>query len=106
MKLEINDNDLYKSFKEFYSKGSNGVDMIKYKSICKFKTWDKKQYVYLARKNPVHFLCKSSSKFFYLDRDKVRLNKNLEKYMNNKTFLSHVKDAINFRAEEFYRSIF
>ena len=52
--------------------------MLKYKSICKFKTWDKKQYVYLARKNPVHFLCKSSSKFFYLDRDKVRLNKNLE----------------------------
>lgn len=80
--------------------------MLKYKSICKFKTWDKKQYVYLARKNSVHFLCKSSSKFFYLDRDKVRLNKNLEKYMNNKTFLSHVKDAINFRAEEFYRSIF
>lgn len=23
MKLEINDNDLYKSFKEFFSKGSN-----------------------------------------------------------------------------------
>ncbi len=42
MKLKINDEDLYKSFKEFYSNGSNGVDMLKDKSTFKFKTWDKR----------------------------------------------------------------
>ena len=83
MKLKINDEDLYKSFKEFYSKGSNGVDMLKDKSTSKFKTWDKKEYVKLARKNPVHFLCKSSSEFFYLDGDYICLNKELEKFFNN-----------------------
>lgn len=103
MKLKINDEDLYKSFKEFYSKGSNGVDMLKDKSTSKFKTWDKKEYVKLARKNPVHFLCKSSSEFFYLDGDYICLNKELEKFFNNEEFINSVKDAIDFRTKEYYK---
>ena len=106
MKLKINDEDLYKSFKEFYSKGSNGVDMLKDKSTSKFKTWDKKEYVKLARKNPVHFLCKSSSEFFYLDGDYVCLNKELEKFFNNEEFINSVKDAIDFRTKEYYKNRF
>nr|WP_288247851.1 DEAD/DEAH box helicase family protein [uncultured Romboutsia sp.] len=106
MKLKINDEDLYKSFKEFYSKGSNGVDMLKDKSTSKFKTWDKKEYVKLARKNPVHFLCKSSSEFFYLDGDYICLNKELEKFFNNEEFINSVKDAIDFRTKEYYKNRF
>ena len=106
MKLKINDEDLYKSFKEFYSNGSNGVDMLKDKSTFKFKTWDKKEYVKLARKNPVHFLCKSSSEFFYLDGDYVCLNKELEKFFNNEEFINSVKDAIDFRTKEYYKNRF
>lgn len=106
MKLKIDDEDLYKSFKEFYSKGSNGVDMLKDKSTSKFKTWDKKQYVNLARKNPVHFLCKSSSEFFYLHGDYVCLNKELEKFFNNEEFINSVKDAIDFRTKEYYKNRF
>ena len=106
MKLKINDEDLYKSFKEFYSKGSNGVDMLKDKSTSKFKTWDKKEYVKLARKNPVHFLCKSSSEFFYLDGDYVCLNNDLEQFFNNEEFINSVKDAIDFRTKEYYKNRF
>ena len=106
MKLKINDEDLYKSFKEFYSNGSNGVDMLKDKSTFKFKTWDKKEYVKLARKNPVHFLCKSSSEFFYLDGDYICLNKELEKFFNNEEFINSVKDAIDFRTKEYYKNRF
>ena len=106
MKLKINDEDLYKSFKEFYSKGSNGVDMLKDKSTSKFKTWDKKEYVKLARKNPVHFLCKSSSEFFYLDGDYVCLNNDLDEFFNNKEFINSVKDAIDFRTKEYYKNRF
>ena len=106
MNLKINDEYLYKSFKEFYSKGSNGVDMLKDKSTSKFKTWDKKEYVKLARKNPVHFLCKSSSEFFYLDGDYICLNKELEKFFNNEEFINSVKDAIDFRTKEYYKNRF
>ena len=106
MKLEINDDDLYRSFKEFYSKGSNEVDMLKDKSTSKFKTWQQKEYVSLARKNPVHFLCKSSSEFFTIEEDKVCLNKGLEEFLNNHTFINNVKDAIDFRVKEYYKARF
>lgn len=106
MKLKIDDEDLYKSFKDFYSKGSNGVDMLKDKSTSRFKSWNKKEYVKLARKNPVHFLCKSSSEYFYLDGDYVCLNTELEPFFSNKDFITNVKDAIDFRIKEYYKNRF
>ncbi len=103
MKLKIDDNDLYKSFEEFYSKGSNKVDMLKDKSTLYFTTWGMKEYVSLARKNPVHFLCKSSSEFFFIDDEYVCLNNKLGKYLDNEYFLNHVIDAIEFRTKEYYK---
>ena len=106
MKLEIDDEDLYKSFKDFYSKGSNGVDMLKDKSTSNFKSWGKKEYVSLARKNPVHFLCKSSSEFFNIEGDKICLNSELKSYLVNDAFIKNVKDAIDFRTKEYYKNRF
>ena len=80
--------------------------MLKDKSTSKFKTWDKKEYVKLARKNPVHFLCKSSSEFFYLDGDYVCLNNDLDEFFNNEEFINSVKDAIDFRTKEYYKNRF
>ena len=106
MKLQIDDDNLYDSFKKFYANGSNKVDMLKDKSTAKFETWEKKQYVSLARKNPVHYLCKSSSEFFTIEGDKVCLNRQLEKYLDNENFLNHFKDAIDFRTKEYYKNRF
>lgn len=106
IKLKIDNKDLYKSFKDFYSKGSNGVDMLKDKATSKFKEWEEKQYVSLARKNPVHFLCKGSSEFFYMDGEYVCLNEELSKYINNKYFIRNFKDAIDFRTKEYYKNRF
>ena len=105
MKLKINDDDLYKSFKEFYSKGSNAVDMLRDKSTSNFKNWEEKQYINLARKNPVKFLCKSSE-FFYLEDDYVCLKEELNPFLNNKYFLKNIKDAIDFRTKEYYKNRF
>ena len=106
MKLKIDDEDIYKSFETFYNNGSNGVDMLKDKSTSNFATWGKKEYVRFARKNPVHFLCKSSSEFFYLEDEYVCINKDLEKFINNKAFIEHIKDAIDFRIKEYYKTRF
>lgn len=106
MKLEINDDDLYRSFKDFYNKGSNKVDMLRDKSTCKFENWGQKEYVYLARKNPVNFLCKSSSEFFTMKDDKICLNENLREYLSNDVFVKNVKDAIDFRTKEYYKNRF
>ncbi|WP_243444941.1 DEAD/DEAH box helicase family protein [Romboutsia maritimum] len=106
IKLKINDKDLYKSFEEFYSKGSNKVDMLKDKSTSNFKNWGEKEYVNLARKNPVHFLCKSSSEYFNLNEEYVCLNEKLGECLNSKAFVENVKDSIDFRTKEYYKNRF
>ena len=106
MKLEIDNEDIYKSFKSFYNSGCNAIDMLKDKSTKNFKTWTEKQYISFARKNPIHFFCKSSSEFFTLNDEKVYLNKGLQQYLNNHIFINHVKDAIDFRQKEYYKNRF
>lgn len=59
-----------------------------------------------ARKNPVHFLCKSSSEFFYIEDEYVCINQDLEKFIDNKAFVDNVKDAIDFRIKEYYKNRF
>ncbi|MGL4912633.1 MAG: hypothetical protein ACRC3Y_09405 [Romboutsia sp.] len=71
-----------------------------------FQTWGSKEYVSLARKNPVNFLCKTSSEFFYLDGDYVCLNEDLKEYFDNDDFVKHVADAIEFRIKEYYKNRF
>ena len=110
-KIEINDIDLYKSFKAFYNKGSNKVDMLKDKGTVKFEVWKEKDYIKLARNNPVKFLCaRPESKegmFFYID-DKTNnmCIRGLDKLKDNKVFLNQVKDAIDFKMEQYYSDRF
>lgn len=104
LKHKIDDEDLYLSFKEFYSKGSNKVDMLKDNSTKYFENWDNKKYINLARKNPVKFLLKSSGEFFYEDNGYMSLDDKLEELLNNNFFISNFKDAIDFRTKEFYKN--
>ena len=41
VKMEITEEDIYKSFYEFYNQGSNKVDMLKDNGTKAFETWDK-----------------------------------------------------------------
>ncbi|MBQ1786774.1 MAG: hypothetical protein II005_08630, partial [Turicibacter sp.] len=104
LKLTINDQDLYESFKEFYSHGSNAVDLLRDKNSQNYKQWNKEQYVKLARKNPVHFLCQSESDFFSKDETHMYLTEELGPYQNNAEFIEHLKDAIELRKQEFYKN--
>lgn len=103
IKLNINDEDIYRSFKKFYQKGSNGIDMLRDKSTANYKEWNQKQYVKLARSRPIKFLSKTHSKFFHKEEELFCLNKELEKYINNKAFITHFKDAIELRTKQFYK---
>lgn len=103
LKMKINDEDIYRSFKEFYSKGSNGIDLARHKGTSDYENWDKKEYVKLANDNPIKFLSKSSSEFFYKDGQEFCLNEEIEAFKENKVFLEHFRDAVEFREREFYR---
>lgn len=103
IKLKIDNDDLYKSFKKFYSIGSNKIDMLRDKSTCKFENWSKKEYVNLARKNPIKFLCKTHDDFFKSDSEFVYLNEFLEEYILDDFFVQNFIDSIEFRTKEYYK---
>lgn len=101
--LTIDDDLLYQSFNEFYSHGSNAIDLLRDKSTQNFKQWKKAEFVKLARKNPIHFLCQSESEFFTQDSEHVYLNTSLAPYQKDQLFIEHIHDVIEFRKQEFYR---
>ena len=104
LELKINDDNLYESFKDFYSHGSNAVDLLRDKNSQTFKEWGKAEYVKLARKNPVHFLCQSESEIFSSDEEFMYLTNSLAPYQENLLFIQHIKDAIELRKQEFYKN--
>ena len=100
LKSIVDDEDLYKSFKEFYSIKENTVDMYADKNTEKFAQWGREKYVELAKKkrkkkkkkkkkkkggrqNPVKYMLKSESEFFELDRDKIVVRR-LEEFKNRR----------------------
>ena len=104
IKMEISDDDVYHSMKEFYEYGSNGVDMLKDKSSKDYKNWGKAEYVRLAHKNPIRFLNKSSGEFFIKkDGCALALNGELEDYTHLETFKQHFKDIIDYRTMSYYK---
>lgn len=103
IKMSLDEEDIYKSFYEFYHKGSNKVDMLKDKRTSGFESWDKKDYVKLAKDNPVKFLIKTHGDFFRKNDDAViALFDEMNKYIKNEVFVSNMKDSIDLRCGKYY----
>ena len=107
IKMEISEDDIYKSFYNFYRKGSNKVDMLKDKGTREFETWDKKKYVSLANNNPIKFLLKTHGEFFKeKEQCLIALQDDLKDIISNEAFKKHMKDSIDFRVESYYKNRF
>lgn len=93
IKMEISEDDIYKSFYNFYRKGSNKVDMLKDKGTMEFETWDKKKYVSLANNNPIKFLLKTHGEFFKeKEQCLIALQDDLKDIISNEAFKKHMKE--------------
>ena len=107
IKMEITDEDVYESFKEFYNYKSNGIDMIRHKKTKNYESWGKKEYVSLAKSNPIHFLKKSSGEFF-IDKEgyALALTDELKDFINLNSFKNHFKDIIEYKTISYYKDRF
>jgi superfamily II DNA or RNA helicase len=106
-KIEIDDQDIYESFENFYSKPSNAVDMTKDNSTRGFRSWGKNQYVGLAKRNPVHFLTRTHGDFFYINEaGNMCINREMKDIIKLEEFIEHYKDAIDYRTMQYYRTRF
>ena len=107
VKMEITEEDIYKSFYDFYNQGSNKVDMLKDKGTKDFETWDKNKYIDLAKKNPIKFLLKTHGDFFIEKEGYVlSLREELKEIIKDDAFKEHMKDAIDLRVKTYYKHRF
>ena len=105
IKMEITEEDIYKSFYNFYHKGSNKVDMLKDKSTRDFENWEKKDYIKLAKNNPIKFMLKTHGDFFKEKEESIMaLQEDLKEIIKNKSFKEEMKDAIEYRVKDYYRN--
>ena len=103
-KLRINEDDIYKSMKEFYENPSNGQDLLASKSTKDYKNWNKSKYIKKAKEMPLKALMNTGSEFFKMDEDEFVLTDKLKDFINNEAFKENVLDAINMRVIEFYKN--
>ena len=107
VKMEITDEDVYKSMCRFYSDPSNGVDMLKDKRTRNYKQWGMKEYVSLAKRNPIKFLNKSTGEFFIKkDGCALALSDDLKDYIKMESFIEHFRDIIEYKTLYYYKTRF
>jgi len=103
IRAKITDDDIFESFRDFYSHGANKVDMLRDKGTAGFADWGRKEYVDLARRNPLHYLQETSHEFFEFSDDGFCLNKDLLQYIADEEFARQFHDVISCRTRKFYR---
>ncbi|WP_290459727.1 McrB family protein [Romboutsia ilealis] len=103
IKLKINEDDIYNSFKEFYEKEENAKDLENQKSTQNYKNWGKKEYIKLAKDSPIKHLADKTSKYFYKENDLFCISGILEPYIQKKEFIQEFKDAIQSLENRYFK---
>ncbi|MBQ8643732.1 MAG: DEAD/DEAH box helicase family protein [Candidatus Methanomethylophilaceae archaeon] len=103
-RMSVTRSQLVDSFKEFYSRDGNRVDLVVSKSRKDPASMTDKQWIDLIYKMPVHFLCKpgsESARFLSESEGVVSLSGDLETVMGLDSFREQVRDAIEYRTVDF-----
>ncbi len=104
IKMAIDEDDIYRSYKAYYNTPNKWRDLEKDKGTSDFRTWDKKRCVSEALKNPVKFLLKSDTGYFVEQEGMVlALNGQFKDAIRQPGFARQMKDVIEFRSMDYYR---
>ncbi|MBZ9607271.1 DEAD/DEAH box helicase family protein [Clostridium estertheticum] len=100
--LKIDEESIFQSFRNFYDKPSNVVDLLRHDSSKNFKNFSKKDYLRIAE-NPIKAFLNSAKDFFYRDKSYFCLKDDLGEFIENPEFIAHFKDIIDYRTRRFYK---
>ncbi|MGL4873123.1 MAG: DEAD/DEAH box helicase family protein [Clostridium sp.] len=105
-KLELNEEDIYKTMEKFYTNTINRKDLIGKKGAKEIEAWEKKDYLKKAKEMPIKFLLKTGAEFFYTNEEKniFAIKEEFKKYKENKMMREHFIDAVKMRVIEYYRN--
>ena len=105
VRMEITDDQVLEAWKRFFSTGTNWKDLTGAKALEDYKRITDKEHLSNAKKNPIHFLTKSGKGFFVTKEDyALALNEQLGSVVRYDSFIEQMRDTIEYRTMEYYRS--
>ena len=104
IKMHLTEEDLLKSWKEFFDRGTNWKDLKTKISLEDYRKITDRAHLCNILKNPVNFLVKSGKGFFVQD-DKypISIREDIEDIVKSEAFKGQMKDIIEYRAMDYYR---
>ena len=105
VKLEITAEDALKAWKEFFNQGTNWKDVPNATSKDDYLMIEDKKHLTKIKDMPVKFLKKSGGGFF-VDKDGylLAIKDEVKEAIGNPAFAKHMKDILDYRVTEYYRS--
>ena len=104
VRMFVTEEDLLISWKEFFNTGTNWKDLDKGITYHDFLAISDKEHVKKIMQMPVHFLLKSGNGFFVEKAGAaLALRDDLQEIIANLAFVEHMKDAIEYRAMDYYQ---
>lgn len=104
IKAEVTDEEVLKSWKEFFDTGTNWKDFSEGISYEEYKDMTDKQHLTKAKIMPIKFL-KASGKGFFIEKEgyAIALREELKDCIKNEALRCHMKDILEYRTMEYYR---
>ncbi|MCR5202783.1 MAG: DEAD/DEAH box helicase family protein [Lachnospiraceae bacterium] len=100
---KVTEEQLLRSWKQFFSTGSNWRDLPRISSYQEYVNMSDKEHINNIYKNPVNFLVQSGQGFFQLNDDRtVSLNNDLESIIQSPVFSEQLGDVIDYRTMDYY----
>ena len=108
IRMELTEDELLKSWKEFFSTGSNWKDFFSSDSsditYKRYQVISDKEHINKIKDMPVKFLLKSSKSFFIKkDGSVIALKDDLKDVINNPVFIKEISDVIEYRVMDYYQ---
>lgn len=102
--MEVSEEQLLSSWKEFFSTGTNWKDLDKNMTIQKYNSISDKEHLKKILSMPVHFLLESGKGFFVKkDGAEIGLREELRPLIDNPVMVCQMKDVIDYRAMDYYQ---
>ncbi|MDE7478844.1 MAG: DEAD/DEAH box helicase, partial [Lachnospiraceae bacterium] len=104
IRMEVTDEEVLKSWKEFFDTGTNWKDFATDISYEAYKNMTDKQHLNKAKTMPIKYL-KASGKGFFVEKDgyAIALREELQDCIKNEALKLHMKDILAYRTMEYYR---
>ncbi len=104
LRLQVTDEELLESWKEFFHSGTNWKDFAPGISLEEYRNMTDKQHLSKAKTMPVKFL-KASGKGFFIEKEgyALAIREELKDWMEDDKLRYHMKDILEYRTMEYYR---